>query len=192
MSKQIYLASASPRRRELVEQLGYQFKQFSVDADESQFSDEPPLQYVERLSRLKAQSGMALGFNDYPVLGSDTVVVVDNQVLGKPKDFSDFQRMMTLLSGRTHQVLTGIAFATPARTVSDVVVTEVTFKSISEAEIADYWQSGEPHDKAGGYGIQGRGGRFVTHLAGSYFAVMGLPLYETDQLLDKCLGESHE
>lgn len=192
MSKQIYLASASPRRRELVEQLGYQFQQFSVDADETKFNDESPLVYVERLSRLKAETGLALGYTNYPVLGSDTVVVVDDEVLGKPKDFIDFTRMMNLLSGRTHQVLTAIAFATPTHTVSDVISTEVTFKSLNEEEIADYWQSGEPQDKAGGYGIQGLGGRFVTHLSGSYFAVMGLPLYETEQLLTTCLRGSNE
>ncbi|MFC3032994.1 Maf family protein [Pseudoalteromonas fenneropenaei] len=186
MTVQVYLASASPRRRELLQQLGYEFQQFSVDADESQFPDESPTVYVERLARLKAQTGVAMGYCDYPVLGSDTVVVIDGQALGKPKDYADFKNMMTRLSGRSHQVLTAIAFATPSTTVSRVVSTEVTFKTLSEAEIAAYWQSGEPQDKAGGYGIQGLAGRFVTELKGSYFAVMGLPLNETDELLSLC------
>ncbi|WMN61293.1 Maf family nucleotide pyrophosphatase [Pseudoalteromonas xiamenensis] len=190
MARKIYLASASPRRRELVEQLGYQFEQFSVDADESLLGSESPRNYVERLARLKAESGVALGYRNYPVLGSDTSVVVDGQILGKPENYEDFQRMMTLLSGRTHEVLTGIAFATEHSTISDVVVTQVTFKALSEAEVESYWQTGEPADKAGGYGIQGFGGRFVTNLEGSYFAVMGLPLYETDRLLTRFLAEA--
>ncbi|WP_462152188.1 Maf family protein [Pseudoalteromonas xiamenensis] len=190
MARKIYLASASPRRRELVEQLGYQFEQFSVDADESLLDSESPREYVERLARLKAESGVALGYTSYPVLGSDTSVVVDGQILGKPESYEDFQRMMTLLSGRTHEVLTGIAFATKHSTVSDVVVTQVTFKALTEAEVESYWQTGEPADKAGGYGIQGFGGRFVTNLEGSYFAVMGLPLYETDRLLTRFLAEA--
>ncbi|WP_462164633.1 Maf family protein [Pseudoalteromonas xiamenensis] len=190
MARKIYLASASPRRRELVEQLGYQFEQFSVDADESLLDSESPREYVERLARLKAESGVALGYTSSPVLGSDTSVVVDGQILGKPESYEDFQRMMTLLSGRTHEVLTGIAFATKHSTVSDVVVTQVTFKALTEAEVESYWQTGEPADKAGGYGIQGFGGRFVTNLEGSYFAVMGLPLYETDRLLTRFLAEA--
>jgi septum formation protein len=190
MARKIYLASASPRRRELVEQLGYQFEQFSVDADESLLDSESPREYVERLARLKAESGVALGYTSYPVLGSDTSVVVDGQILGKPESYEDFQRMMMLLSGRTHEVLTGIAFATKHSTISDVVVTQVTFKALTEAEVESYWQTGEPADKAGGYGIQGFGGRFVTNLEGSYFAVMGLPLYETDRLLTRFLAEA--
>jgi septum formation protein len=183
MTPTLYLASASPRRRELLTQLGYSFSQFSVDADESQFPGETPLVYVERLARLKASSGVSMGYQDAPVLGSDTIVVLGQQALGKPKDKYDFMTMMQALSGKTHQVMTAIAVAGIDRVLSRTVITDVTFKPLSEREIEQYWQSGEPQDKAGGYGIQGLGGRFVTQLSGSYFAVVGLPLYETDELI---------
>ncbi|MEO2267823.1 Maf family protein [Pseudoalteromonas pernae] len=183
MMPDIYLASQSPRRRELLSQLGVKFEQFSVDADETPLINESAYHLVERLARLKAESGVALGYHDKPVLGSDTVVVCDGTIMGKPADFSDFQGMMKLLSGRTHEVLTAVALASTAKTDSLVVSTEVTFKALTDAEIESYWHSGEPHDKAGGYGIQGRAGAFVTHLSGSYFAVMGLPLYETQKLI---------
>jgi septum formation protein len=121
------------------------------------------------------------------VLGSDTVVVMDNQSLCKPRDKDDFTQTLKRLSGSTHQVLTAIAFATSDKVLSCVVSTDVTFKTLSDEEIHAYWQTGEPQDKAGGYGIQGVGGRFVTHISGSYFAVVGLPLYETEQLLNTFL-----
>ncbi|RXE95835.1 Maf family protein [Pseudoalteromonas phenolica] len=192
MMTMLYLASASARRKQLLAQLGYEFTQFSVDADESQLVGETPLQLVERLARLKAQTGVALGYDDKPVLGSDTVVVVDNLALGKPVDEADFTAMMQRLSGRTHQVLTAIAVANKHRILSQVVVTDVTFKALTNEEIAAYWQSGEPQDKAGGYGIQGLGGRFVTQMSGSYFAVVGLPLYETDELIKAFIAGAHE
>ncbi|MCG9733974.1 Maf family protein [Pseudoalteromonas shioyasakiensis] len=187
MQTAIYLASASPRRKELLSQLGVEFSQFSVDADESQFPNEAPRDYVERLARLKAQSGVAMGYSDRPVLGSDTVVVIDDTALGKPLDQADFTATMKRLSGRTHQVMTAVAIADSEQVKSCLVVTDVTFKPLSDAEIDAYWHSGEPQDKAGGYGIQGLGGRFVSHLSGSYFAVVGLPLYETEQLLNEFL-----
>jgi len=187
MTCAVYLASASPRRKELLTQLGVEFSQFSVDADESQLVNELPYDYVERLARLKAQMGVEQGYTDRPVLGSDTVVVIDNQSLCKPRDKQDFTHTLKRLSGNTHQVLTAIAFATPEKVLSCVVSTDVTFKILNDAEIDAYWQTGEPQDKAGGYGIQGLGGRFVTHLSGSYFAVVGLPLYETEQLLNTFL-----
>ncbi|CAH9063239.1 dTTP/UTP pyrophosphatase [Pseudoalteromonas sp. CIP111854] len=185
MAPHLYLASASPRRKQLLSQLGYEFIQFAVDADETQLDNEPPLEYVERLARLKAQSAVAKGYTDKPVLGSDTVVVIDGIALGKPIDQQDFMRTMARLSGRTHQVYTAIAMADPAKTLSTVVCTDVTFKTLTEQEMQQYWHTGEPLDKAGGYGIQGVGGKFVTQLSGSYFAVMGLPLYETEQLIQK-------
>ncbi len=187
MQTAIYLASASPRRKELLSQLGVEFSQFSVDADESQLPYEPPRDYVRRLAILKAQSGVAMGYTDRPVLGSDTVVVIDDTVLGKPLDQTDFTATMKRLSGRTHQVMTAVAIADSERVKSCLVITDVTFKPLSDAEIDAYWHSGEPQDKAGGYGIQGLGGRFVSHLSGSYFAVVGLPLYETEQLLNEFL-----
>jgi septum formation protein len=183
MTTPIYLASASPRRKELLSQLGIDFVQFSVDADESQLTDELPSAYVERLARLKAQTGVQQGYVDRPVLGSDTVVVLGNQSLVKPVDYNDFYNTLTRLSGNTHQVLTGIAFADETHVLSTVVSTDVTFKRLTDDEINTYWESGEPQDKAGGYGIQGLGGRFVTHISGSYFSVVGLPLYETEKLL---------
>ncbi|MCG9758299.1 MULTISPECIES: Maf family protein [Pseudoalteromonas] len=187
MSISLYLASASPRRKALLSQLGYSFEQFSVDADESPLDDETALQLVERLARLKAQSGVALGYTDRPVLGSDTVVVIDGEALGKPRDKADFKAMMQRLSGNTHQVMTAIAIADSSKVLSDVIVTNVTFKTLSETEIEAYWDTNEPQDKAGGYGIQGVGGRFVTEIQGSYFAVVGLPLYETDELIQRFL-----
>lgn len=183
MTCAVYLASASPRRKELLTQLGIEFSQFSVDADESQLAHESPYDYVERLARLKAQMGVEQGYTDRPVLGSDTVVVIDNQSLCKPRDEDDFKQTLKRLSGNTHQVLTAIAFASPDKVLSCVVSTDVTFKILSDQEIQAYWLTGEPQDKAGGYGIQGLGGRFVTHISGSYFAVVGLPLHETEQLL---------
>ncbi|WP_105167232.1 Maf family protein [Pseudoalteromonas sp. T1lg23B] len=192
MAQSLYLASASPRRKQLLIQLGYDFIQFSVDADESQLNDETPLEHVERLARLKAQTAVLKGYTDRPVLGSDTVVVIDDIALGKPKDKQDFMATMARLSGRTHQVYTAIALADSTRTLSKVVRTEVTFKSLDEQELEAYWNSGEPLDKAGGYGIQGLGGKFVTRLSGSYFAVMGLPLYETDELIKEFTEGSYE
>ncbi|MEI8617804.1 Maf family protein [Pseudoalteromonas sp. B28] len=183
MTTAVYLASASPRRKELLSQLGVEFTQFSVDADESPLPNEQPRALVERLARLKAQSGVELGYTDRPVLGSDTVVVINNESLGKPRDKNDFTHTLKRLSGNTHQVLTAVAFATQNDVLSCVVSTDVTFKTLTDEEINAYWESGEPQDKAGGYGIQGLGGRFVTHIAGSYFSVVGLPLYETEQLL---------
>lgn len=188
----LYLASASARRKQLLAQLGYEFTQFSVDADESQLENESPLELVERLARLKAQTGVSMGYDDKPVLGSDTVVVIDNLALGKPVDEADFIAMMKRLSGRTHQVLTAIAVADKSTVLSQVVATDVTFKTLSDEDIASYWQSGEPQDKAGGYGIQGLGGRFVTQMSGSYFAVVGLPLYETDELIKAFIAGAHE
>ncbi|ESP95333.1 Maf family protein [Pseudoalteromonas luteoviolacea] len=192
MAVKLYLASASPRRKALLSQLGYTFEQFSVDADESAHPNEEPHALVERLARLKAQSGVGIGDEDRPVLGSDTVVVADGKALGKPQNKADFMSMMTMLSGKTHQVMTAIAVADKHAVISKTVITDVTFKVLSTAEIEQYWSSGEPLDKAGGYGIQGLGGRFVTQLSGSYFAVVGLPLYETDELIQTFMAERDE
>lgn len=183
MQKAIYLASQSPRRKALLAQLGIDFTQISVEVDETPLADETPEQLVARLALLKAQAGKEAGYNDKPVLGSDTVVVSQGKALGKPKDFADFSRMMHMLSGQQHSVLTAIALVNSKQQMCKVVETTVTFKPLSPQEISDYWQTGEPQDKAGGYGIQGKAGAFVTQLNGSYFAVVGLPLYETQQLL---------
>ncbi|AOT09805.1 Maf family protein [Pseudoalteromonas luteoviolacea] len=192
MAVKLYLASASPRRKELLSQLGYVFEQFAVDADESALPNEEPHALVERLARLKAQTGISIGHEDRPVLGSDTIVVAEGKALGKPVNKADFISMMTRLSGKTHQVMTAIALANSEKVVSQTVVTDVTFKALSDDEIEQYWLSGEPQDKAGGYGIQGLGGRFVTQLKGSYFAVVGLPLYETDELIQAFMAGRDE
>jgi len=183
MKNLIYLASASPRRKELLSQLNVEFEQFSLDVDESHIDNETPKQHVVRLACLKAQTGVNAGYNDRPVLGSDTIVVLDNKILGKPKDDLDAKNMLLSLSGRTHQVMTAIAFANENKLVSDLIVTDVTFKDLSEEEILAYIATKEPNDKAGSYGIQGLAGRFVSHISGSYFSVVGLPLFETEQLL---------
>ncbi|WDE10941.1 Maf family protein [Thalassomonas haliotis] len=186
----LVLASKSPRRSELLAQLGYQFDCIAADIDESVSGSESPGDYVKRLSCEKA---LAVAntlekrqADNTLVLGSDTAVVVDNIILGKPIDLSDCQRMLTMLSGRCHQVITGIAVTHGREITSELVVTEVSFKELSPQEISRYWQTGEPQDKAGAYGIQGIGGQFVTGLRGSYSAVVGLPLYETAQILLAC------
>ncbi len=183
-----YLASSSPRRKELLTQLGYQFGIVVPDIEEQQQPNETAPDYVARLSRQKAQAGVAMlakqtpSFS-LPVLGSDTIVVVDDHVLEKPNDFSHFCHMMALLSGRKHQVMTAVTVANATHSQTCTVVTDVWFKALTEHEITSYWNTGEPCDKAGGYGIQGIGGRFVSRIEGSFHAVMGLPLLESDELL---------
>ncbi|PAR47354.1 septum formation inhibitor Maf [Vibrio metoecus] len=181
----LVLASGSPRRRELLAQMGYQFEVVVPNVEETRGATESPAQYVERLSRDKALAGAALVESGAIVIGSDTIVVKDQEVLEKPRDFADAKGMLLKLSGHQHQVMTAVSVAQGGITHSVVVTTEVWFKTLSEQEIEAYWQSGEPCDKAGSYGIQGLGGRFVTRIEGSYHAVVGLPLYETDQLLHK-------
>ncbi|MGF1899669.1 Maf family protein [Aliivibrio sifiae] len=191
MTTQVFLASGSPRRKELLAQLGYQFEILSVDVEEVHQVHETPLMYVERLSQDKAQAGVKaieqIENKNVPVLGSDTIVVIDGVILEKPKDFEDAKRMLLALSGRQHQVMTAVTLATPDTTRTKTVITQVWFRTLSIQEIEQYWESGEPCDKAGSYGIQGSGGRFVSRIDGSYHAVMGLPLMETDQLLHQFL-----
>lgn len=181
----IALASSSPRRRELLAQLGVNFTLVSADIDESVLATEDATTYVQRLALAKAKAGLARLTEPKPVLGADTIVVIDNQILGKPTDFADFKRSMQLLSGRCHQVMTAIALVNDSRQLQQLVSTDVCFRALTDAEIEQYWQSGEPHDKAGGYGIQGLGGRFVKRINGSYTAVVGLPLCETEHLLQQ-------
>ncbi|TWC21923.1 MULTISPECIES: nucleoside triphosphate pyrophosphatase [unclassified Pseudomonas] len=184
--KPLYLASGSPRRRELLTQIGVSFTAISADIDETPLNHETPSAYVERLARGKAEAGRrALPIDDGGcVLGADTAVVLDGQILGKPLDQSDARSMLLALSGRDHEVLTAIAVLDGQRCESRVVRSRVRFRPISEEEAAAYWASGEPLDKAGGYGIQGLGAVFVAGLEGSYSAVVGLPLCETAQLLE--------
>lgn len=186
MTKPLILASGSPRRKELLTQLGFEFSVLKTDVEESQQQGETPFEYVSRLSFDKAMAAVELQ-PESVVLGSDTIVVCDDKVLEKPDDLAHAKQMLLMLSGREHQVMTAVTVATKEIQETVVVSTDVWFKTLSEQEIERYWQTGEPCDKAGSYGIQGIGGRFVTRIEGSYYAVVGLPLFETDQLLHKFL-----
>lgn len=182
----VVLASASPRRRELLEQIGLSFTVAPVDVDETPLPDERPDHYVERLARHKAEDGLARA--DDPnslVIGSDTTVVCEDRIMGKPANEAEAAEMLRLLSGRTHKVMTAIALAGEYGCYARLVITEVRFREISDEEIKAYWKTGEPADKAGGYGIQGRGAVFVDGLWGSYSAVVGLPLQETAELFEE-------
>jgi septum formation protein len=181
----LYLASGSPRRRELLMQIAVPFLTQIAPIDEKVLPGESPVAYVERLARAKGQAGLvALTDNDGAVvLGADTAVVLDGQILGKPADRDEALATLRALSGRSHEVLTAVALVSSERTVSRVVTSQVTFRPLSQAEIEAYWASGEPQDKAGCYGIQGLAAVFVSQLHGSYSAVVGLPLCETAALL---------
>ena len=186
-SQKLILASQSPRRRELLAQLGYQFSVQASDIDETVEKAETAHDYVLRLAKQKAQHILNLlpkaeQVNSY-VLGSDTSVVFNGKILGKPDNQEDCINTLSLLSNNQHQVLTAIALASQAGVQGQVITTEVVFKTLTKAEIAAYWLTGEPQDKAGSYGIQGIAGQFVKTINGSYSAVVGLPLYETAQLL---------
>lgn len=180
----IVLASASPRRRELLQQLRVPHEVLAVDIDETPEPGEAAEDLVNRLAIGKARAGAGRDGGHRPVLGSDTVVVVDGVVFGKPADREDGLRMLAALSGRTHQVLTAVALVTPGDVLSQAISrTDVTMRNIPVGEARAYWESGEPQGKAGGYAIQGCGAMFIAHISGSYSGVMGLPLYETAQLL---------
>ncbi|HEF4758766.1 TPA: septum formation inhibitor Maf [Pseudomonas putida] len=183
--KHLYLASGSPRRRELLTQIGVPFTAIGADIDETPLTHESPSDYVERLARGKAAAGRAAVVSGVPfcVLGADTAVVLDGKILGKPVDEADACAMLKMLSGKEHEVLTAIALLDDERCESRVVRSLVRFRAIGAEEAAAYWASGEPRDKAGGYGIQGLGAVFVAGLDGSYSAVVGLPLCETAELL---------
>jgi septum formation protein len=183
--KQLYLASGSPRRRELLTQIGVPFTAISADIDETPLTHESPSAYVERLARGKAEAGRAavVSADPFCVLGADTAVVLDGKILGKPVDQADACAMLMMLSGNEHQVLTAIAVVDGERCETRVVTSRVRFRVINGEEAAAYWASGEPRDKAGGYGIQGLGAVFVAGLDGSYSAVVGLPLCETFEVL---------
>ena len=181
----LYLASGSPRRRELLTQIGVPFTLVSAAIDETPLTHEPAVTYVERLARGKATAGfVALGQpSGACVLGADTAVIIDGQILGKPVDQADALAMLMALSGREHEVLTAIALTDGQRCETRYVSSLVRFRQVSVEEATTYWHSGEPQDKAGGYAIQGLGSVFVAGLNGSYSAVVGLPVCETAQLL---------
>lgn len=180
----LFLASASPRRRELLTQIGVPFSLIAVAIDETPHVGEAAELYVQRLAREKALAGLALAGGDACVLGADTSVVLHGKILGKPVDRNEGLAMLAALSDSEHQVMTGIALASRDRCEVRVVSSRVRFRAISADEAQRYWASGEPADKAGGYAIQGWGAVFVSELHGSYSAVVGLPLCETAQLLD--------
>jgi len=182
----LVLASASPRRRELLTQAGYVFTVEAADIDESQRTGESPADYVRRLAEEKATVVFAKRANggDLIVLGADTTVVLDGQILGKPADADEAKRMLRHLSGRTHQVLTGIAAASRTGVTSAVESTSVTFSAIPEADLEAYCATPEPLDKAGAYGIQGYAARWIPRIDGCYFNVMGLPIARTVALLN--------
>lgn len=179
----VYLASGSPRRQELLVQLGVTFERIITGLEEVRRENESAQHYVSRLAREKAQAGVALAARDWPVLGADTIVILNGEVLEKPRDTAHAGAMLRQLSGQTHQVMTAVAVADKRQVMDCLVVTEVTFRALSEADIEAYVASGEPMDKAGAYGIQGLGGCFVRKINGSYHAVVGLPLVETYELL---------
>jgi septum formation protein len=173
----------------LLSQIGVSFQVLDASIDESLQGCETPAHYVARLAAAKAEAGgrlwRAKGWAPRPVLAADTAVVIEGQILGKPVDCEDAIRMLALLSGRTHEVLTAVALVTGETLAACVSRSEVTFRVVSGEEALTYWQTGEPQDKAGAYAIQGRGAVFIAALQGSYSGVMGLPLYETAQFLDR-------
>jgi septum formation protein len=176
------LASVSPRRSELLRQVGVPHLAAAPNIDERILPGEPPEDYVRRMARSKATAIRADALA-LPVLAADTIVVLDEEILGKPGSEAEGVAMLARLSGRTHRVLTAVALAAADALALRLSVSEVRMRAIGAAEARAYWHTGEPHDKAGGYAVQGRGAVFIEHLAGSYSGVMGLPLFETAELL---------
>ena len=180
----VYLASASPRRGELLRQIGVEFRVQPADIDEAPRAGEPARDYVLRLAAAKAAAvGAVLKHTPAPVLAADTAVVLDGEILGKPADAPEALRMLERLSGRVHEVLTAVALGVGGAIDTRLCVSEVRFRATTADERAAYCRTGEPLDKAGGYAIQGRAAVFVEHLRGSFSGVMGLPLFETAELL---------
>lgn len=187
----IYLASASPRRRQLLEQIGIEFELLIPNVDETPLPDEKANDYVARVAELKATTANQMvkdDNKDRPILAADTSVINDGVILGKPKDKADCMRMLKSLSGKTHQVKTAISAVYQGIAITHVISTDVLFRELSDDEIERYWLTGEPQDKAGAYGIQGIAGKFVKSINGSYSSVVGLPLLETEQLLKEVLA----
>lgn len=182
----IVLASASPRRRKLLRQIGVDFRLAAVDIDESVQAGEVPADYVLRVARAKVLAARERDDPSCAVLGADTAVVIDGQILGKPADVEEAAGMLQRLSGRSHEVFTAVAVALPGQRVLDgLSVTRVTFAVLEPEWICHYCSSGDPLDKAGAYGVQGLAAEKIVRIDGSFSGVMGLPLYETAQLLDR-------
>ncbi|MGR9115283.1 MAG: Maf family protein [Gammaproteobacteria bacterium] len=184
MSAQIILASASPRRRELLDQIGVTYLIKPVDIDETPLRDESPLAYVRRIAAEKSALCLLQSPEKLPVLAADTAVIGQGRIMGKPKNQEDFLIMLSQLSGSTHQVFSSVSLRGREHWQA-TSITDVTFRTITEQEMLAYWQTGEPADKAGGYAIQGLGGIFVEVIRGSFSGVVGLPVFETAELLSK-------
>lgn len=184
-SAQLILASASPRRRELLAQIGIRYRVQTADIDESPFADEDPLALVKRLAKEKAHVVWGNSDKTLPVMGADTLGVLEGQLLVKPDDFVSARQMLLSMSGRAHTIYSAVALYHQDACELAVSESKVWFRHLTEAEIVAYWQQGEPQDKAGAYAIQGVGAIFAERLEGSYSGVMGLPLFETAQLLAK-------
>ena len=188
MENQIILASASPRRRQLLEQIGVKVIVQSVDIDETKKHNESAIDYVQRLAMEKAKRGFKTIKNarNLPVLGSDTIVEIDGVILGKPENRQQAKKMLQQLSAQKHTVHTSVAIVTKDLTVIDTSSSQVIFKSLEDEEIERYLDTGEANDKAGAYAIQGIAAQFIKNINGSFSGVMGLPLYETAELLKQC------
>jgi len=184
MPVQIILASSSPRRKELLDQIKVTYDVYPVDIDETPLPDERPLDYVQRLAAEKSAACREQFNIETPVLAADTAVILGSVIMGKPKDKADALAMLSQLSDKTHQVYSAVSLRWREHSQA-VSITEVTFRRLTEREILDYWHTGEPVDKAGGYAIQGMGGVFVESIKGSFSGVVGLPLFETAELFSK-------
>ena len=181
----IYLASQSPRRQELLRQIGIEFELVHADIDETPLENENPQHYVKRMAAEKALNAFRMDMSN-PLLAADTSVICEDRILGKPQNEHDFLAMFERLSDNAHQVITAVAVTDnkeAAAIKTRLSVSEVIFRKITRNEALRYWQSGEPADKAGGYGIQGMGAIFIKKISGSYSGIMGLPLFETAELL---------
>jgi len=193
MKNFVYLASQSPRRRQLLEQIGVQYELLLATPEEDAESlelvlpNEVPLAYVKRVTQLKLEAAVQRmkqrGLPNAPVLCADTTVALGRSILGKPENAGDALRILKMLSGQTHRVLTAVALASGRKRVSAVSISQVTFASMSLAEMKNYIATGEPMGKAGAYGVQGAAAAYISQIKGSYTGIMGLPLFETAQLL---------
>lgn len=185
---ELWLASRSPRRTELLRQIGVRFETIPADVPEDRLPGQSPRDYALAVAQAEARTGAALAPYPLPVLGADTDVVIDGDILGKPRDRDHALEMLARLSGRTHEVYSAVAVihADRARVETALSVTRVEFAPIDPHQAAAYWASGEPRGKAGAYAIQGAAARWVRSIHGSYSGVVGLPLYETTQLLARC------
>ena len=181
VAAKIILASASPRRRELLDQIGVQFTICPVGIDEKPFVDEQPVAYVQRIAAEKS-AAVTTNTGRLPILAADTAVVLESDIMGKPENLQDAMRMLGQLSGKTHQAYTAVSLRGKSHQ-QILSITDVTFRVLTETEIKYYWQSGESTDKAGSYAIQGLGAIFVQSITGSFSGVVGLPIFETVKLL---------